>query len=89
MIRNSCGVVAAKDMSISSSARKSESGTDLRDFVLAGGGRYIENSEFRVAQFQSDRRHFKRLELLMGWSIDNVGGFPHKKCFTTSNYMRG
>ena len=23
---------------------------------------YIENSEFGVAQFQSDRRHFKRLE---------------------------
>ena len=37
---------------------------------------YIENSEFRVAQYQSDTRHFKRLELLMGRSIDNVGGVP-------------
>jgi hypothetical protein len=48
----------------------------------------IENSEFRGTQFQSERRHFKGLELLIGRSVDNVGGFAHKKCSTTSNYMR-
>ena len=48
----------------------------------------IENGEFRGTQFQSERRHFKGLELLIGRRVDNVGGFAHKKCSTTSNQGR-
>jgi len=72
VIRNSWGVVAARDKKVTSTARKIENGTALRDFVLAGGGRCtLKTVSLQLSSWTADFSTVSNESECESYSLDN------------------